>query len=123
MSVIHRKIMDRIALLERELEELRIAEKVCRSLNGDALPIDHDPPSKAKLDLKGSTVIRAAKDILSKASEPLHYRNVFQEAVERGYKGRKSTGEPQTFWAIMNRNPEIFESKGDGMFALKEVSA
>jgi HB1, ASXL, restriction endonuclease HTH domain len=116
----------KIALLEQEIQELRVAQRVFRRFtkkgdddsNGALTEVNGKP---VYLDLRTSTVVRAAQTILSEAEKPLHFTEVFRAALERGYRGRKSGGEPQTFWAIMKRTPEIFRAVGEGKFTLKEI--
>lgn len=134
MDVISR-IEGRIAELKTELAELETALRVNqRMLNGDAASARRDAaltvrpvtPAIARegvgKDLSGKTVREAAAQILSETSTPLYYKEVFKQAIARGYNsGRKgSTGSPVSFWAILKRNPDQFAPVGAGLFKLKE---
>jgi hypothetical protein len=131
MSETLTKISSRISELEKELSELRIAERVCRSFeNGRGktesarLPVS---PSNGvgerviQADLKGRTVIEAIKQILSEAAVAIHFKEIYERAALRGYRGRKpGKDNTATFWAALNRNKDLFSATGEGNYVLAE---
>jgi hypothetical protein len=122
------KISNRILQLQAELDELRIAERVCRAIENGRKPADtketSEPPKgigeRVMLnDLKGKTVVESATKILSESAQPLHFKVVHERATMRGYRGRKAGKDNSaTFWAALSRNKELFEAKGEGQYTL-----
>ena len=79
-------------------------------------------------DLEGSTVVDAAMKVLYEQGQgtiALHYIEIADRAAARGYRGRKPGTQTlhQTFWALMNRAPQIFAAAGGGTFRLTEGCA
>jgi hypothetical protein len=119
------KITSRIAALQEELSELRIAERVTRRLeNGQAesdSSADDIGEQVVAHDLRGKTVVEVAKQILSESSGPLHFKAVHDRAKMRGYKSRGKGDNYPTFWATLTRNKDVFQSMGGGKYALKKI--
>jgi hypothetical protein len=118
-------IARRIAALKAELTELETAAKVLRRLSADTGRGREITTARKK---KGTTEPRltitdAATSILTGLNgKPEHYAVIAKEAMKLGYKGKTRSTEDQlkkAFWATMKRQPEIFESTGDGRFRLK----
>jgi hypothetical protein len=66
------------------------------------------------------TILRAAELVLSAKGESMHYADVADEAIRRGFR---SDSPPETirtsFRRMMHKNPEVFEMVGDGMYRLR----
>lgn len=127
MSDFLSKIQSRIDALKDEIHELEIAAKVYQRLGSNGQTKDSDPflmdlAAAAKLtprgDLVGSKVREAALKILGEARMPMYYKDVFNRAMARGWRGRKGTGAAVSFWATMQRNPALFQALGDGRYQL-----
>jgi len=72
------------------------------------------------------TILEAAKLILAEKKSEMHSNAVADEAIRRGYKGKKkSTPDAirKSFWAIMKRKPDVFKAMGGGKFKLKSETA
>jgi len=111
--------------LQTELAELEITAKVYKQLAGGNHRTNESPTLSVSVtgnDLADATVEGASAKILAEAKgQPLHYRDVARAAQSRGYNNGRKTGiNPQTFWAIMHRKADIFETVGEGKFRLKQ---
>ena len=119
------KIERKILFYQGEIDRLKAAMKVLRELEaedeylGDA-PDGEPVWANGKKDLIGQTVVSAAQKILSEASAPMHFKEVFEVALSRGWRGRTSAPNPQSFWSLMKRSDDVFEAAGGGKFRLKK---
>jgi hypothetical protein len=132
---------------QAELAELNTALRVLRRIQGDDLEQQGsaeapDEPGQAEpfparegfssllpslptqQDLEGSTIFDACVTVLrenaAKGRPNVHYKDVAAEARRRGYRGRSDKALEQSFWAIMNRQPEVFKPMGGGAYTLAE---
>jgi hypothetical protein len=128
-----------LARLQGELSELETAARVLHTFEAD----DARPAAEARTtpiipvpanttngvadtapnaDAAGKTIKDWAFDILVDRG-PLHYREIAEEAVRRGYRSARDSGEAtivRSFWAILNRNTATFELAGRGVYRLKQ---
>jgi hypothetical protein len=120
------RIAARIAVLRAELSDLETADRVLERLNAPhgTTPIlagqkRVTPPAQAS-ELK--TIADFAKDILASATpEGMHFTEIADQAMARGYAGRKGSEEKsirQSFWATMRRDGNTFKMLGEGRFRL-----
>ena len=124
------RIQARIDSLRGEISELEIAARVLRGLrSGGSNGVSRaarvrrsvrrpQPSSTGK-----PTIADFARDVLkSGGNEGMHFRQVADQAVKLGFRGRRGS-QPKTiqqsFWATMKRSPDIFEALGGGKFKLK----
>jgi hypothetical protein len=132
-----------LAELQASLAELETAARVLRryqepsassiqehsaaSNNGAA----HEQKDEASSETAPAKVARATQqktagqwafEILSERS-PLHYKDIAQEAIRRGFRSRQSSDPNapiRTIMVYLYRHLDTFEPTGKGFFALKE---
>ena len=122
------KIEARIAELipvQIELEELQTAARVLRRLSDVGDDTDARKPARKRRSEKSSrkTIREWAHAILQEKGE-LHFSEIADEAVTRGYVGRKNTTPEsirKAFWATMNRAKDAFVATGAGRVKLRET--
>jgi HB1, ASXL, restriction endonuclease HTH domain len=97
-----------------------------KQTNGHS-PLPSDSQAITEITIKdnsfsGKTMAECAERLLRERG-PMHYREVAEEAIRRGYRSTKG-GSPDTlassFWATLSRKPELFEPAGRGIYKLKE---
>ena len=119
------RIAARISVLRSELAELETADRVLERLHapqaGTAIPaVNRQVNTNSRDELK--TIADYAKALLAKSPDGMHFTDIADQAMARGYRGRKGSEEKairQSFWATMRRDGEAFEMLGEGMFKLK----
>jgi hypothetical protein len=125
------RIDARLAEIEAEAEELKVAARVLRRLHGsNGKPVrqrrmpSESMPSISGADFSEMTIAQAATTLLKEyGGKGVHFREIAASALARGYKGRKDSSVKsitQSFWATMKRQPDVFEKLGEGMYRLKE---
>jgi hypothetical protein len=119
------KIQQRIAVLKEELAECETAARVLRRLaREEHAGVGRNPRPRGRLEAPPRmTILEAAKAILAEKKGELHFSVVADEAIARGYKGKKTSAPDaihKSFWATMKRNPAVFEAVGAGKFKLKK---
>lgn len=93
--------------------------------NGANMP-ETKAPSIRGMDLAGKTVVDCAATILGeRKGQSVHYRDLFREALARGYRGRASSSEDQLerSWIQLLRKSASaggpVEKTGEGLFRLR----
>jgi hypothetical protein len=128
-----KELESELAQKRAELAELETAIRVVRRRveakpeadNGTVGNAPHEPSPTVK-DAEHSpppakTITEWAVEILSERG-PMHFKEVSTEAIRRGYtspRGTDTEAAHRSFWAMMNRKTDVFESVGRGMFGLK----
>jgi hypothetical protein len=118
------EIKAQIAPLHRELEVLESAARVLRALEGGTSVVQ----SQQVANFDQLTIPKAAERILLEvAGRSMHYRQVAELALKRGFKGKRI--DPKTpigkiaesFRRMMAQRPDIFEPAGRGMFRINDA--
>ena len=122
----------RQAELQAELEEIAVIIRYLRrkDSNGHSgspaplIPVAA-PAVLSATGYKRKRIWEAAQLILAEWPDHTgHFEEVADEAVKRGFKGRKNSTDQkiirQSFWSIMRRYSDMFEFIGAGRFRLKE---
>ena len=70
------------------------------------------------------SITDCAAAILESADGDMHDTEIADAALAKGYESTRATDDPKksarhSFWAMMKRHPEIFDSTGKGRFRLK----
>jgi hypothetical protein len=82
---------------------------------------------EAARDKLGWTITDWAVAILSeRPGVPMHFRSIANKAIEQGYQSPRSKLKKtiyRSFWAMMNRNPQLFVPKGGGYYLLRGKEA
>ena len=112
-----------IAPLQRELEVLENAARVLRALEGGT-PI---VPVKKPVEFDKLTMPKAAEQILTEvAGRSLHYRQVAEQALKRGFRGKRTNLKAPleqiagSFRRMMAQRPDIFDQVGRGLFRIND---
>lgn len=120
------KIDNRVAELKAELAELETAARVLERLNSSQNGAgSQDRQRLVKLNSNDAlkTITDYAKAILAGAkADGMHFNEVAEAAMSRGYRGRKGSDDKairQAFWVTMRRHEDSFEMLGEGRFKLK----
>src|SRR5258708_4409891 len=92
------QLKEEVRAREVELQECEIARKVALQIGGDIKRISTKEAEKGSEtthtkgrtahDLRGKTVIEAAKIILQGQTDFVYYKDIAREAIRRGYRGR-----------------------------------
>jgi hypothetical protein len=113
----------RIAPLHRELEALESAARVLRALEGGA-PI---VPPLDSVAFDQLTMPKAAERILLEvAGRSLHYQQVAELALKRGFKGKRTDLKApikriaESFRRMMAQRQDIFDQVGKGLFRIND---
>ena len=100
---------------DEDLNEWKILDRL-RSKNGIK---DHLPRSSRKHSFKDAAIM-----VLQEAKKPLHYRDIAQTAIQRGYVSTVGRTPDVTMSAILSqdikRSFTVFEKVAPGIYALKE---
>ena len=123
-----------LATLQTELSELETTARVYKRLqetqlgsNGILTQSEENSAAPSRLEQKSkSNQKKSAKDfvveILAERG-PMHYKEVAEEAIRRGFRSVQSNDSiapRRTIMSVLYRTPETFEAKGRGLFALKK---
>ncbi len=124
------RIQSRIESLRGEISELEIAARVLRGLRSGANN-GASHPARVRRSIRRPrprpagklTIADFARDVLRDSDNGgMHFREVADQAVKLGFRGRKGSGAKtiqQSFWATMKRSPTVFDALGGGKFKLK----
>ena len=111
----------RVRLLRKEIEELEIAAKVLRRLDG------MEQPNEATRDFADLTMPEAAKQILLEiAPRTMHYKEITRLAIERGFRGKRTDPDSplettaSSFRRMMGQDREVFQGTGEGQYKITE---
>lgn len=106
----------------REIETLEATARVLRALDKGE-PVTHQPPRS----FSELTMPEAAKQILLEHVErSLHYKDIAQRALERGFKGKRikaGSGQDQiaaSFRRMMAQDKKVFQPMGRGYFKISD---
>ena len=110
------------AAIQTELDELQTAARVARRLGAEGKPAATQKHPRGKRKPARPKIRDLAMMILTEKGEA-HFGAVADEALSRGYKGRKNATVDKirkSFWSTMNRDKDTFIPTGGGKYKLKE---
>ncbi len=123
-----------LAEMQASIGELETALRVLKRLRGqtvaalgNGIPRKNDvsvaesEPQRATQTNERKTAGQLAEEILFERG-PMHYKEIAEEAMRRGFRSRQSP-DPEapirTIMVFLYRHPDTFESLGKGRFRLK----
>ena len=90
-------------------------EQAARRLRSAPAEAETSPP-----DSGGLTIREVAERILRELNVPnMHYREVADEALRRGFRGAPPEKVRESFRRMMHKRSDIFEMLGEGRYRLK----